>query len=544
MLADMAERYDVVVVGAGHNGLTCACYLAKAGQKVLVLETREVVGGGCATKEVAAPGFRHNFHSNFHGIIHMGPVYRDLELERYGARYVWPENQFGHVFPDGRALVWSRDLEETVRRVARFSKRDAETVRELAHLYRRVLDEGFIPAMFSAPGPPSEDFAGIEALGGAELARHFLTTPNHLARSLFESPEVQTWIGFWVAQLAGTGDVFGLGANYPVMLAGSTEPYGWAICEGGSVRLAEAMAAHLRDHGGNVRVDATVRQIEVRDGRATGVVLDSGERIAVGGTLVSNLDPKHTFLELVGEQDLPSEFGPLVKRWRYDVMSMFCIYLALDAPVRWKAAADDPAVERCFAVSMCEDLSVLDDNASDCRLGIPPRRPGLFSVHPSLFEPSLCPPGKEACFVEQIAPYELREGGAQAWADRKEEYADVVLERWREYADGLDADDVVGRYISSPIDIETVMPSMKHGDWNHGEMSQDQLGIFRPWHEHPPYRTAFENVYLCGASTHPGGSIGGACGYNAAGAIAGDLRLQAWWTEPAGAATSATHSTA
>src|SRR5207302_11367293 len=122
-----SERgFDVVIVGGGHNGLTAGCYLAKAGRSVLVLEARDVVGGGCATEEVAAPGFRHNFHSNFHGIIHMGPVYRDLELERYGARYVWPENQFAHVFPDGRALVCSRELERTVENVARFSKRDAE----------------------------------------------------------------------------------------------------------------------------------------------------------------------------------------------------------------------------------------------------------------------------------------------------------------------------------------------------------------------------------------------------------------------------------
>jgi phytoene dehydrogenase-like protein len=528
----MADGYDVLVIGAGHNGLTCAAYLAKAGQKVLVLEAREVVGGGCATKEVAAPGFRHNFHSNFHGIIHMGPVYRDLELERYGASYVWPENQFTHVFPDGRALVWSRDLDETVRRVARFSKRDAETVRELAHAYRRVLEEGFIPAMFSPPGPPSTDFAGIESMpGGLELARHFLTSPNHLARALFESPEVQTWIGFWVAQLAGTGDVFGLGANYPIMLAGSTEPYGWAICKGGSARLAEAMAAFVRDYGGEIRVDAPVRQIEVRNGRATTVVLDSAERIPVDGVLVSNLDPKHTFLDLVGEAELPPEFRPLVRRWRYDVMSMFCLYLALDEPVRWRAAADEPAVQSSFAVSMCESLDVLDDNASDCRLGVPPRRPGLFSVHTSLLEPSLCPPGKEACFVEQIAPYELRQGGHEAWAELKEDYADFVLGRWRPYVEsGLEPDQIVGRYISSPIDIETVMPSMRHGDWNHGEMTQDQLGIYRPWHEYPPYRTAFENVYMCGASTHPGGSIGGACGYNAAGAIAADIGLDAWWT--------------
>ncbi len=527
----MAHAYDVVIVGGGHNGLTCGCYLAKAGKKVLVLESRDVVGGGCATKEVAAPGFRHNFHSNFHGIIHMGPVYDDLELERYGASYTWPENQFGHVFPAGEALVWSRDLETTVKRVARFSKRDAKTVRELTQAYMRVLDEALIPAMFSSPGPPSGDLAGLESMeDGLELARHFLTTPNHLARSLFESPEVQTWIGFWVAQLAGTGDVFGLGANYPVMLAGSTAPYGWAICEGGSVRLAEAMAAFLQDHGGEVRVNSTVRQIVVGNERAEEVVLDDATRIPVEGIVVSNLDPRHTFLELVGEADLPSEFLPAVKRWRYDAMSMFCVYLALEEPVRWNAAADEPAVQECLAVSMCESLDVLDDNASDCRLGVAPREPGLFSVHPSLFEPSLCPPGREACFVEQIAPYELRDGGHAAWADTKAAYSELVLDRWRPYtSSGLEPDRIVGRYVSSPIDIEAVMPSMKHGDWNHGEMAQDQLGIFRPFHEHPPYRTAFENVYLCGASTHPGGSIGGACGYNAAGAIAADLGLHAWW---------------
>ncbi len=522
--------YDVVVVGGGHNGLACACYLAKAGQSVLVLEARPVVGGGCATEEVAAPGFRHNFHSNFHGIIHMGPVYEDLELERYGASYVWPENQFAHVFPDGKALVWSRDLETTLGRVARFSRRDADTLRELVHLYLRVLDEALIPGMFSPPGSPADDLAAVEALGGRELVRHFLTAPNHLARSLFESPEVQTWIGFWVAQLAGTGDVFGLGANYPVMLAGSTEPYGWAICKGGSNQLAQAMARFLSDHGGEIRVNAPVRQIETHDGRAVAVVLEDLTRIPVQGILASNLDPRHTFLELVGEPELPDVLATAARRWRYDVMSMFCCYLALDQPVRWKAAADDPAVERSFAVSMCESLDVLDANASDCRLGVPPREPGLFSVHPSLFEESLCPPGAEACFVEHIAPWELRDGGHEAWDEVKDEYADFVLERWGGYvASGLAPERIVGRYVASPIDIERRMPSMRQGDWNHGEMTQDQLGAFRPFHEYPPYRTGFENVYLCGSSTHPGGSIGGACGYNAAGAIADDLGIPAWW---------------
>ena len=533
----MAESYDVVVVGGGHNGLACAGYLAKAGKRVLVLEARSVAGGGCATEEVAAPGFRHNFHSNFHGIIHMGPVYRDLELEHYGARYVFPENQFAHVFPDGRAIVCSRSVERTAASIARFSKADAETFRALAHAYREVLEQGFIPAMFSSPVPPSQEAAPLEeTVEGLTMLRHFLSTPNHVARDLFESPEAQTWLGFWVAQLAGTGDVFGLGANYPVMLAGSLEPYGWGICVGGSNVLAQAMVRFLEDHGGEVRLDSPVARIEVGGGIARAVELANGERIPVAGILVSNLDPKMTFLELVGEGELEGDFAHACRRWRYDAMSMFCVYLALDAPVRWKAADWDEGVENCFAVSFCESLDVLDDNASDCRLGLPPRQPGLFTVHPSLFEPSLCPPGKEATFCEQIAPWELSEGGYEGWEDVKDDYAETVLDRWRgALASGLEPEQIVGRYVASPLDIERRMPSMRHGDWNHGEMTQDQLGIFRPFHEYLPYRTAFENVYLCGSSTHPGGSIGGACGYNAAGVIANELGIDAWW-RPAEAA--------
>ena len=232
----MAESYDVVVVGGGHNGLACAGYLAKAGKRVLVLEARYVAGGGCATEEVAAPGFRHNFHSNFHGIIHMGPVYRDLELERYGARYVLPENQFAHVFPDGRAIVWQPERrangrEHRARSRRRTPRRCASSL-TLPRRARAGLHPGDVLAAGAALGRTRP--ARGDARRGSELPGSSSRRRTTWRASLFESPEVQTWIGFWVAQLAGTGDVFGLGANYPVMLAGSTEPYGWGICVGGS----------------------------------------------------------------------------------------------------------------------------------------------------------------------------------------------------------------------------------------------------------------------------------------------------------------------
>jgi phytoene dehydrogenase-like protein len=182
----------------------------------------------------------------------------------------------------------------------------------------------------------------------------------------------------------------------------------------------------LPPRAGEVRFDAPVARIEVGDGLARAVELADGTRISVPGILVSNLDPKLTFLDLVGEEELPADFAHACRRWRYDALSMFCVYLALDAPVRWRAAEWDEAVNQCFAVSICESLDVLDDNASDCRLGLPPRQPGLFTVHPSLFEPSLCPQGKEAAFCEQIASWELREGGPEAWEEAKGEYAATV----------------------------------------------------------------------------------------------------------------------
>ena len=369
----MSGDYDVVVVGAGHNGLTCACYLAKAGKKVLVLETRDVVGGGCATKEVAAPGLPPQLPLELPRDHPHGPrlprpraraLRRPVRLAREPVRPRLPGRQGARLVARPRRRRcggWRASRSATPRRCAS------------SRTYRRVLDEGMIPAMFSPPGPPSGDLAGLESmLGGLELVRHFLTSPNHLARSLFESPEVQTWIGFWVAQLAGTGDVFGLGANYPVMLAGSTEPYGWAICEGGSVKLAEAMAAHLRDHGGEIRVDATVRQIEVEDGRATARRPRRRRRaIPVDGLLVSNLDPRHTFLELVGEQDLPSgvraarQALALRRRCRCSASTSRSTSRCAGRP-----RPTTPPSQRCFAVSMCE----IARRARRQRVRLPARR--------------------------------------------------------------------------------------------------------------------------------------------------------------------------
>ena len=280
------------------------------------------------------------------------------------------------------------------------------------------------------------------------------------------------------------------------------------------------MVRFLEEHGGEVRLDSPVARIEVGGGIARAVELEDGTRIPVDGVLVSNLDPRVTFLELVGEEELDSGFAHACRRWRYDAMSMFCVYLALDEPVRWKAADWDEGVNECFAVSLCESLDVLDDNASDCRLGSRRGSPGSSPSTPRSSSRASARRGRRPRSASRSRRGTSATAGPRRGRRSRRSTRRRCSTAGARRSSGLGPEQIVGRYVASPLDIERRMPSMRHGDWNHGEMTQDQLGVFRPFHEYPPYRTAFENVYLCGSSTHPGGSIGGACGYNAAGAIA------------------------
>ena len=282
----MAESYDVVVVGGGHNGLACAGYLAKAGKRVLVLEARSVAGGGCATEEVAAPGFRHNFHSNFHGIIHMGPVYRDLELERYGARYVFPENQFAHVFPDGRAIVCSRER--------RAHRREHRAVLEGA-MQRPSASSPTRTARCSSRGssrrcsrrrcrPRRRSARSRRRSRGSTMLRHFLSSSEpRRARPLRVTARRRRGSASGSRSSPAPATSSASAPTTRSCSPGSLEPYGWAICVGGSNVLAQAMVRFLEDHGGEVRLDSPVARIEVGGGIARAVELEDGERIPVDG---------------------------------------------------------------------------------------------------------------------------------------------------------------------------------------------------------------------------------------------------------------------
>jgi len=527
----VSAEYDVIIVGGGHNGLTAAGYLQKAGMKVLVLERLSKAGGGVVSEEVTLPGFKHNIASQFHGIIHLGPVYKDLELEKFGARYVWPDAQFGLAMEDGRAAIVYRNLEKTCASIAQFSKRDAQTYRELAQQYSVILDNMLGPWFFNPPVPNSIANMALESsVEGLNMMRMQMSNTKNLITELFESVEVRSLLLGFIKEFGGSPELYGFGVFVPMMLGESHDPHGWAVCEGGSGNLAAALVKSLEHYGGTVKTNAHVKRILVEGKRATGVEMADGTKIVAKKLVLTNLEPHTTFMNLIGEDKLEAPFIKSVKRFRQEDMALFGVHLALDEPLDWKCAKFNPDVQKCLGMLVVKDPQALYDDFAEITMKQAPKHPSLLTLQPTAIDPTQAPAGKHTAFCWQWVPYELRNGGAAAWDEYKEEYADICLKEWGTRVNNLDKA-TLKRYVQSPLDIERRWPSMVHGGFNHGELTQDQLGVFRPFVEYEPYRTPFENLYMCGASTHPSGSVGGACGFNAVQAIAQDLKIKQWWNK-------------
>ncbi len=524
----MLNEYDVIIVGGGHNGLTAACYLQKAGKKVLVLERLSEAGGGVWTEEATLPGFKHNLASLFHGILHLGPVYEDLELKKYGAEYIWPDAQVAAAFTDGRCLVFYRDLEKTCREIARFSEKDAETYRKLATNFQAVVDNMIGPWFFNPPQPTSLAAMAMEtSVEGLNMLRMQLSNPKNIVNELFESNEIKSFLLAFIKEFGGSPDTYGFGVFVPMMLGETHEPHGWAICKGGSGNLAKAFVNCLKDHGGTLRTNAEVKKILVNGDKATGVQLEDGSIINAKEMVITNLEPHQTFFKLIGTENLEPSFINSVKRFRHEEAILFTTHLALNEPLQWKCAEFNPDINRCLGVLLVDNPQELYDDFADINKGHLPEYPRMFTAYPTAIDPSQAPEGKATAIGWQYVPYHLRNG---KWDEVKEEFAQRCIDVWSKYVKNMDAA-LLEKFIMSPKDTERKWTSMVHGGFNHGEMTQDQLTVLRPFVEFSPYKTPFKNLYMCGASTHPSGSVGGACGFNAVQVIAQDIEMKKKWWE-------------
>jgi phytoene dehydrogenase-like protein len=518
---------DFIIIGAGHNGLACAAYLAKAGASVLVLERSARVGGGCHTAEATLPGFKHNICSVVHTHIPTSPVYRDLELARHGVQYVYPAHLRGTIFPDHRSIVMYREVERTAAELGRFSARDARTFTQLVEDYGEFIESTYLPLMYSPPLPPSLQSAELEkSEEGRTLLQWQASTPVQLLDELFDSEEVKVHFLARMTVLGFAPDQFGQGWICLFRILKAEAP----ICVGGSQQLAHGLRSALEAHGGVVRTGVEVKRILLSGNKATGIETQDGRRIEARKAVVTNVEPKKSFLRMVGEESLPPSFATRVKNYHSRGRSLFVLHLALSEPPQYRAGAQNPPVNVAFSQEMFGG-SVRDQVRAyrDIALGKPPREPMLQITLPTLFDPSQAPAGRHTAVVWQYAPYAVEPGGPAGWRNLREAYAAHLLDLWRSYAPNITRDKILGMTIQDPTDTERLNDNLVNGVDVVGDMTPDQMGYFRPFAGWSGYRTPVEGLYMCGGYCHPGGGVHAGAGHNAAGVIAEDFKLRKWW---------------
>jgi phytoene dehydrogenase-like protein len=527
----MTNRYDVVVIGAGHNGLVCAAYLARRGRRVLVLERRHLVGGATVTEELW-PGFRVSTASYVVSLL-QPDIVEYLQLPRFGY-HVYPLDPAEFVpFPDGRYLLYWDDPAERAREIAKFSARDAESyvaydraLSELVRIVRPLLSR--VP-----PSPDLRTWSDLrEATGlGIHLFRHrrdlarlvdlMTMSVGDFLDDWFEDESVKGAlayggvIGAWAGPMS-PGTAYVLLHHRMGETAGARG--GWGFVRGGMGALSNAIADAARAAGADIRTEAEVARIDVREGRAIGVTLTDGTSVRTR-MVASGIHPRTTFLDLVGGRHLPDDLVTEIERYRSRSGSAK-VNLALDELPDFIAL---PGTERGpqhpeFVIS--PSIGYLERAWDDAKDGHFSAAPMIDGVIPSTKDPTLAPAGKHVmtCFV-QYAPYTLEDAD---WETRHEEFGDVVLDTIAQYAPNVKGA-VIHREVLTPVDLDHRF-RLVGGNIFHGEMSLDQLFSLRPASQAGAYRTPVRGLYLCGSGTHPGGGVMGASGRNAARVIAADLR--------------------
>ena len=518
--------YDGVVIGAGHNGLILAAYLAKAGLKIALVERRLYPGGGLSTDERTLPGFYHNLHSINHFSITGAPWFRDLELETK-VRYITPHYEFAQPHADGTALIFSRDIDETAKSIARFSERDAKTFREWNARAEEMTREVFMVERYAAP---LDEMRREEVLKRSAVGRDFFALterqPMEIVNELFENERVKVLFLFKLS-LFGTVLHESLGTRSPlgsVIRAFDLET-GYELCEGGSWNLARGLYETFIAAGGTFVNQAEVDRIVVDGGRATGVELADGRTLAARSFVASTANVHQTFEEMIGREQFPPAFRSKLDAFRYTKWTLFGLHLALNDAPRYTSASFDPNVQIALKYNLgSETIQGLLDAHGDVEEKRVPRAIQFGGGALSVLDPKQAPRGKHTAYAWQLVPYDIG-GDPDEILRVKESIGDAILDKWGAYAPNMTRANVLGRYEYTAHEYTRELINMRSGDIFMGELAADQV-----LHNHFGYRTPITNVYMAGSACHPNGAITGGIGYISAGIIAEDLGIRPWWT--------------
>ena len=520
----MSGKYDAIIVGAGHNGLVAACYLARAGLRVLVLERRHIIGGATVTEELI-PGFKFSRLAYVNSLFRP-EIIRELRLKTYGFRLL-PRNPSSFTpFPDGRYLMIGPNRESTKREIAKFSKKDAEVFPQYEKMLERLVT--VIEPMLdqTPPDPLSCDVRSWLALikiglRARRLGKDFyrlaamLTGPAAVfLDEWFESEELKVTLA--TDAIIGTmASPSNQGTAYILFhhIMGETDGSRgvWAYVRGGMGALCDATAAAARDMGVELRTECPVSEVVVEGESVRGVVTESGEEIRAK-IVLSNADPKVTFTKLVPADTLPNDFVRRIEALDFS-SATFKLNLALSQLPDFKALPGTaPGPQHRGTIHISPTMDWIENAYLDAKRGYPSRQPVLECTIPSVIDDSLAPPGRHVMSIlAQYTPYKLAEG---TWDDQKEAFADKCIDLIDEFAPGFRAS-VIYKDPISPLDLEREF-ALTGGNLFHGAMPLHQLFFLRPLGGWARYRTPVKGLYLCGAGAHPGGGVIGACGRNAA----------------------------
>ena len=516
------SRYDVIVIGGGHNGLVNAAYLARAGRKVLVLERRHVLGGAAVTEEIN-PGFKYSVCSYVVSLLRP-EIIRELDLPRHGLEILPLDGTFTPM-PNGDYLWRVNDHAKTRREIARHSRVDAEAYEEYG---KAMVDMGrFVKPILTMtpPDPTSLNLRGLKDL--LFLGRRFqaLSDTDKYNQIQLMTMSAVDFLDQWfetdvlkatmsASGIIGTflgvrspGTAYVLLHHYMGEIDGAFRS--WGLSRGGTGAISNAIAAAAREAGVVIRTQSGVTQITVKDGEATGVVLENGDELRAA-VISSSLDPRQTFTRLVGDKHLPDEFVEEVRRYKFRGSSGK-VNLSLDAlPDFTCLPGQGPHLRG--AISISPAVEYMERAYDDAKYGRYSRHPYIDIVIPSLTDPSVAPPGKHvmSCFV-QYAPYHLKHG---TWDDEREAFGDTVIDTIAEYAPNI-RNVILHRQVLTPLDLEREW-GLSEGNIFQGELTLEQLFFLRPAPGWAQYRTPIRNLFMCGSATHPGGGIMGAPGRNAA----------------------------